>query len=133
MEEKNYDFRKRLLEVHKKNVRNENAVLQENELEIKDGFTIFVSETAGDCMITAVKDFVDFLFTSMKVSPIIKVGRYDGRGNAMVVALSSETGANLGSAASYRGYRIDTEKGAVFVHGFDERGAGQALYTSKIK
>jgi len=126
--EKNYDFRERLLEVHKKNLRDANVKLQENELEIKDGFTIFVSETAGECMITAVKDFADFLFTSMNVSAMIKVGEYDGRDNAMVVALSSETGADLGSAAAYRGYRIDTERDAVFVHGFDERGADQALY-----
>lgn len=129
MVEKNYDFRKRMLEVHKKNLRNANAMLQQNELEIKEDFTIFVTETAGDVMLTAVKDFADYLFTSMNVSSVIKVGQYDGRDNAMVVALSSDTGADLGSAAGYRGYRIDTLRECVFVHGFDERGAGQALYS----
>lgn len=129
LQEKNYDFRKRMLEVHKKNLRDMNMVLRENEVEIKNGFTIFVSEAAGDVMINAVKDFADYLLTSMNLFVMIKVGQYDGQENAIVVALSSETGAELGNAVGYRGYRIDTLSSVILVNGYDERGAAQALYS----
>ena len=128
-QENNYDFRKRMLEIHEKNIRNFSLVANDNEFEFKDGTVIFVSDTAGDVILTAARDFVDYLFTSMNISARLKCGKYSGCDNAVVIGIASETGADLGDCAEYRGYRIDTEKNAVFVHGFDERGAAQALYS----
>ncbi len=127
--EQNYEFRKRMLEVHKKNLRDDKAVLSENEMAIQDGFTIFVSENAGDVILTAARDLVDYLFTSMKLSARVKAGKYEGQENALVIALASEAGVDLGDNAVYRGYRIDTKEHAVFIYGFDERGAAQAVYS----
>ena len=127
--EQNYDFRKRMLEIHKKNLRDVKLSLQENEFLIKDGFIIFVAEDAGDVILTAARDLVDYLFLSMNISAMVKAGKYDGQENAMVIALALDAGVDLGNAASYRGYRIDTKEHVIFVYGFDERGAAQAIYS----
>ena len=127
--EKNYEFRKRMLEIHRKNIRDLSIAKSSDEFEIKDGFSIFVSENAGDVIITAARDFIDYLFTSMNISAILKKGECDRADNAMVIALAEETGADLGDCAQYRGYRIDTTETAVYINGYDERGAAQALYS----
>ena len=66
-EEKRYDFKKELLEIHKSGLRNKNAAKKDNEVEISDGFQIAVFEGASAVVINAVKDFQDFLFKSMDV------------------------------------------------------------------
>lgn len=127
--EQNYDFRKRMLEIHPKKLRDVNASVRENEFQIEDNFTIFVSEHAGDVILTAARDLVDYLFISMNVSARVKEGKYEGQKNAMVITLASEADIDLGNAAAYRGYRIDTKEHAIFIYGFDERGAAQAIYS----
>ena len=123
--ENNYDFRKRMLEIHEKNIRNYSLKAKDTEFEIQDGLVIHIPETAGDVIITAAQDFVDFLFTSMNISARLTKGRFDGCDNSIVIDLCSD----LGDYAVYRGYRIDTEKEVCYVHGFDERGVAQALYS----
>lgn len=63
--EKNYDFRKRMLEVHEKNIRDYNLVPNKNEFVIEDGIYIVLPKETSDVIITAGKDFADYLFTSM--------------------------------------------------------------------
>ena len=58
--EKNYDFRKRMLQVHRKNLRDRELLPEANELEVKDGFLVILpgadqlarleSDAAGDPM-----------------------------------------------------------------------------------
>ena len=64
--ENNYDFRKRMSEVHEKNIRNKNLVLSDDEFAIKDGAKIVLPETAGEVLMTAAKDFADYLYSSLK-------------------------------------------------------------------
>lgn len=127
--EKNYDFRKRMLKIHEKNIRNYSIKAQDNEFEIEDDLTIFVSDSAGEVILTAAKDFIDYLFTSMNISARLTRSKYDCRANSIVLALSSETNADMEDCAEYRGYRIDTKKDAVIINGFDERGVSQAIYS----
>ena len=72
--EEKYDFKKRMLSVHKKNVRNMNLTPGEDEYEIKHGFCIVLGEEPSDVVLTAAKDFVDYLFTSMRVSAMLVEG-----------------------------------------------------------
>ena len=44
--ENNYDFRKRMQEVHEKNIRNNKLIPYGNELELKDGLTVFIPDYA---------------------------------------------------------------------------------------
>ena len=60
--ETNYAFRKRMMQVHKKDIRDNSLVAEVSECEIRDGAVIYVSEHAGEVILTAARDFVDFLF-----------------------------------------------------------------------
>jgi hypothetical protein len=80
--EMNYDFSKKLLQVHKngkrmspsENLRVLNRKPAEEELEIKNNFVMLIPENAGKVLLTAAKDFQDYLFTSMNVSVLLKKG-----------------------------------------------------------
>lgn len=126
--ENNYEFRKRMLEYHEKDIRNFDLTPRDDEMEICEDARIFISDNAGDVILTAARDFTEYLFNAMNTSAIVKRKEYDGKGNAIVIALSKDTGADLGKAEGYRGYRIDVEENVIYIHGYDERGAAQALY-----
>lgn len=69
--EKKYEFRKRLLEIHKKNIRNLSLKPETDEFVIKNGFEILLPENFGDVALTGARDFCDYLFVSMNVSAMI--------------------------------------------------------------
>ncbi|MBQ8323288.1 MAG: hypothetical protein IJX91_04910 [Clostridia bacterium] len=117
----NYDFKSELLQVHKKNVRKEGLVPAANEFAFTDGVKIFVREHENQVIMTAVRDFETYLFTSMNVSACVVK-------NPKEAAVTVELGRDLGKGEGYMGYRITTEKNSVKIEGHDERGAAQALY-----
>ena len=117
--EKNYDFRKRLLQIHEKDVRNNNRTVTENEYEIPDTAVIAVLGKHTDITVTAVRDFIDYLRVSMHISARME----ECAENAdITVSLAEESGVNLGKSAGYKGFRIDTEDNGIKIYGFDERG-----------
>ena len=126
--EKNYDFRKRMLNIHEKNIRDFGIKPQNNETVLSDECTIFVSENAGEVILTSSRDFTEYLFTSMNVAAMVKMGEYDGRENAVVIALAKDCSVDLGEANSYRGYKICVTEKTVYIYAYDERGAAQALF-----
>ncbi|MBQ4526458.1 MAG: hypothetical protein II998_00135 [Clostridia bacterium] len=69
--EEKYDFKKRMLSVHKSGVRDMNLTSENGEYEIKNGFSIILPKDYSDVVLTASKDFQDYLFTSMKVSAML--------------------------------------------------------------
>ena len=125
--ENNYEFRKRMLKLHEENIRKYELMPLAEELEIGDGIYISISQTAGEVILTACKDFADYLFTSMNVSAMIKRGNVPRGSKKITVALAADNGAELKSAAGYKGFRIDVAE-EVVISAFDERGAAQALY-----
>ena len=72
--QQNYDFRKAMLEIHKKDLRDISVKPGADEFEIKDGMKIVIDENASDVILTAAKDFADYLYTSMGVSVFVKKG-----------------------------------------------------------
>ena len=124
--ENNYDFRKRLQEIHEKNIRNNKLVPSGDELELVNGLTVFIPEYAGDVIITAAKDFIDYLFTSMGISAMLKYGKVAKDGD-IVLCVADKENITLTDGNGYRGYRI-TADNTVSVCGFDERGVAQALF-----
>ena len=117
----NYDFKCELLNVHKKNIRNEKLFPEDDEFIFTDGVKIFVKNFENQVVLTAVRDFEDYLFTSMNVSACIVKAPNEAR---VIV----ELGRDLGDGEGYMGYRITTEKDCIKIEGYDERGAAQALY-----
>lgn len=126
--EKSYEFRKRMLNIHEKNLRDSDASLLKNEIEIKDGCTIFIPEKESEVILTAARDLTDYLLISMNIASMVKRGQYDGRENAIVIALAKDSGVDLGYADDYRGYKVSVEEDAVYIYAHDERGAAQAIF-----
>lgn len=116
-----YQFKRDMLNVHKKDRRNFSLMPDSDELELKNGFSIVVPENAGDVTMTAAKDFADYLFTSMKVSAMIAC---TAENNYVVLSLNQD----IEDASGYMGYRIHVKDSGITIEGYDERGIAQGLY-----
>ncbi len=127
--EKNYDFRKRLLEIHEKDVRDNARTAKENEYILPDTVVIGVAGKYTDVTTTAVYDFIDYLYKSMHISARMEIGAENAD---ITVSLAEDSGVDLGEFATYKGFRIDTDANGMKVYGFDERGIGQALYYMEV-
>lgn len=127
IKEKAYDFRKRMLEVHKPNIRNFSKKCENGFLELSDGLTIHIEAAAGDVIKTAACDFIDFLDVSMNIEASISRKNMKIKKGDITIQLAENAGVDLGAAKGYKGFLIKTDdKIEIFAH--DERGAAQALY-----
>ena len=116
----NYDFKSELLVIHKPDIRDNNAVQEKDEFAFFDGIKICVENSNNLVVMTAVRDFEDYLFTSMSVSTHVKKS-----GDADFII---RLGKNLGEAEGYMGYRITVADDGILLEGHDERGIAQGLY-----
>lgn len=124
MSEKNYDFRKKLLRIHKPIELNHNNPLN-NHLVLKSSVKIFLYDWNNEVMSTAVLDFIDFLKTAFG----IKAVPTEKEENAHIkVGLSKDADVDLGDAKSYRGFMVNIDEKSAQVWGHDDRGAAQGLY-----
>lgn len=123
--EKPYEFRSRMDNVHPAGIRNYDVKLEDDEIEIKDGAVIVIPEDASVVTVTAVKDFLDYLFVSMNVSARIVRG-LENKGD-IYVGTKDDLGIDLGEANGYKGCKI-VVKDAVYVCGNEDRGIAAALY-----
>jgi len=121
--ERNYDFCKRLLEVHKKDRRDLSLTPDADEFTFESTVRILMPKDAGIVTTTAAKDFADYLFTSMNVTAYVDID--DGTDAPNTVRLAINT--DLGEASERRGHRI-TVTDMVTVEGYDENGIAQGLY-----
>ncbi len=120
--EKNYEFRKRMTDIHKPNIRDYEQKCSSMQFELKDGCVIKIPQNSNDVIITAARDLVDFLFISMGISARLcknETTHYD-------ILLSSEQ-IDLYEANGYKGYQIAIDN-KIIIHAFDDRGAAQAFY-----
>lgn len=125
--EKNYEFRKRMLIQHRSGRRDPNAIPAADEFELSDGIVIYIPEYADEVILTAARDFVDYLLISMNVSARIKKGSSRAGEKSVSIVLAENEDVNLGDYMCYRGYRIETGD-AICICAYDFRGAAQALY-----
>ena len=121
--ERNYDFCKRLLEVHKKDRRDKSLLPLDNEFCFESPTAILMPKDAGEVIITAARDFADYLFTSMNVTAYVD---YD-RGQKINGCVRLTVNKDLGEASELRGHRLTVGDG-VLAEGYDEPGIAQALY-----
>nr|MBQ4319600.1 hypothetical protein [Clostridia bacterium] len=123
VKERNYDFCRRMLEVHKKNRRNKALAPDFDEFVFKSPVRILMPEDAGEITVTAAKDFADYLFTSMNVTAYVDYDDGSDSPNTVILALNSD----LGEASERRGHRVTIAEN-VKVEGYDEAGIAQGLY-----
>ena len=124
--ENRYDFRKRMLEIHKPNIRKADRTPNDNEFVIENGVVIGLPENPGIVVETAAKDLVDYLNISMNMPSMVVKGAFPGA--KIRLTFAKDTGVDLGDVAGYMGYKIDTTDDGIDICAFDERGAAQAFY-----
>lgn len=78
--ERNYEFRDRLRTLHRKNIRDYAVKATADETEIGNGWQVIMPADYSEVVYTAVQDFQDYLFTSMKVSVMAAEDAGDCRG-----------------------------------------------------
>ena len=118
--EKNYAFRKKLLKVHKDFLRDSSEIPQEDEFTFEDGMIVSIPPDADRVIMTAARDFQDYLWTSMGVS--VRLSAKEAGEISLRIAASG-----LQQADCKMGFMIDI-KASVGVYGHDSRGIAQALY-----
>lgn len=125
--EKAYDFRKKLVTVHEKNVRDFDRLPKADQLEICDGVVIEIGNIDNIVIETAAKDFLDFLSVSMNLSArISRKGLAAGKG-IIRLALAKDENVALKEAEGYKGFFINVTEG-IEIFGYDDRGVAAALY-----
>ena len=123
--EQNYDFRKRLLQLHRPNLRDADYVPQDGTVALTDQFRIVISPSAGRVIRTAAKDFQDYLLVSMGISvPLVIADAQSDSAPVVSVRVQPENGPLSVSAS----YCIRTGPSHIEILGADERGCAQALY-----
>lgn len=128
-QEKPYDFQKKLLNPHPARRLKTEIIPSADEVALKDGFCIELSEDSGTVAWTAARDFAEYLQTVMKLSGVsLKSGLSSATAQKLKIHSLQEADASvLQDANQYRGYGIFVNDG-VDIYGYDERGIAQALY-----
>lgn len=121
-QEKRYDFKKELLNIHKKDVRDFSLIKNDEEFELKNGIAIVLPEDCDDVIMTAAGDFQDYLLKSMRISSMLTYEEISGQNITLI--LNQE----LDEASGYMGYRITVLDDGITIEGYDSRGVAQALY-----
>ena len=119
--ESRYEFKNELLEIHKKNVRNHSLFPKDNEFVISDIFFITVPRDADDVILTAARDFNDYLWTSMNISSSLS---YTADSGCIKISLNKD----IEEASGYMGYRITFYDNYITLEGYDNVGVAQGLY-----
>ncbi|MBQ6846311.1 MAG: hypothetical protein IJO61_04195 [Oscillospiraceae bacterium] len=120
-----YDFRKELLDTHRRDVRNPALKPASDEFILSDGICIVIDKNASEVILTAARDFVDYLFTSQNVSArLMKGTACDGE---IYISTKENTDLDLSDCAAYKGFCVEVSE-KITVCGFDDRGAAQGLY-----
>lgn len=127
--ERNYEFRQRLLEVHKPCRRDYARACGEGEMEIADGADIFVPSSSGRVLMRAARDMQDYLAVSMGISARVRsvgdvASALSGRRGCVAFSAAERAEPDLPDGDAPRGYRVDCGENAV-VTGRDEAGAMQ--------
>lgn len=116
-EERRFQFRQRLCQVHPADIRDDSLAATDSEFVLFDGLVISIPDDASDVIITAAKDFCDFLFTSMNIS-----ARYAKKSGGEISIVVDP------SYGSYKAFQVDVTANGILITAHDDRGAAQGLF-----
>ena len=119
MAERNYQFRERMLEVHRPGRRMDWAQKKEGQIEITPEWTIIVPAGCDPVVYNAARDLEDYFAVSMGVC----VGFFIG-GDAGAKSIVYAVDGSLESGS----YRLEVTGERVLLCGSDGRAAAQAGY-----
>lgn len=119
MTERNYQFRQRMLEVHKPGRRMPYALLKEGQIEITDQWTVYLPHREDRVLYQAGRDLVDYFAVSMDLSLRLQIGGAIPE-NAVVYEIDPALPDNR--------YRLAVQEGTVLLGGRDGKNAARAGY-----
>ncbi len=120
--EKNYEFKKRLLKIHKENLRDYSLTDRDNELALPDTVSIIIPEDSSEVILNAARDLADYLLISMNITASISRSA-----NENMFSVVLKINKDLDEYSGYMGYRISLDN-SIAIEGFDDRGIAQAVY-----
>ena len=120
MQEKHYDFRKFLDEVHRKDLRDFSLEPRSDETELTAGWSIRIPENASDFVRDAACDLADYLLKSMSIG--VRIVRDDKE-----IPRSIELALNP-SLTVKRSFRLECTAEKIVIAGADERGITMGGY-----
>ena len=115
--ERRYDFKRDLLNVHKKGLRDFSLSPAKDEFVVSDGLAVVVPKDADKVIMNAVRDFESFLFISMKTSAFVTENDGD-YAKKLVISINED----IEEASGYMGYRIIVGDSVITLEGYDNRG-----------
>lgn len=133
MSERNYEFRRRLNQVHQSDRRAAGLRPKRAETAVTAEWRIVVAASASPYLLRVAQDVQDYFLVSMGLSLLLERGEPSAvlsasSPKAIVVGTSAEL-PELGEGLSVpRSYRLVVKRDAVVVCGCDERGAAQGCY-----
>ena len=119
----NYEFKKRLLKVHKENIRNYDIISEQNEIVLENGCKIILPKESNRQILTAARDFEDYLFTSMGIAAGVYKSGEKSDENAVYLIIDESTETD---------YRIEVDE-VVRIYSKDTRGLARGLYCLEDK
>jgi len=122
IKEQRYEFKKDLLQIHKRNRRDFSLKPEENEFTVPEGLAIVLPECYDSVVETAAWDFADYMLKSMEQSAMVT------KKASEAPSLKLSYNENLGEASGYMGYRITVSENGITLEGFDSAGIAQGLY-----
>ena len=117
IKEKPYQFRERLGIVHPLKFKDIPNTFPERTFALCDGAVITLGENAGEVIITAARDFCEYLFDTMSISArIARVGEA-----TVKITVNPAYG-------KYKSFKVTVSQNGIDILAHDERGAAQALF-----
>ena len=130
MIERNYQFRERLLQVHKPDRRDLDVTPGAGQIQVDDSWEICISKHAERVIVNAAKDMQDYLGVSMGVYLPLKrckdIAEAAKEAKKLVLATVAELGEDTELDAP-KSYRLKVTDNVVII-GLDGRGAAQGWY-----
>ncbi|MBQ8302010.1 MAG: hypothetical protein IJX97_00485 [Clostridia bacterium] len=119
--EKNYDFRQRMCQPHRRIYGWRERKVSADEYAVTDGVTISV-EGCDEVALLAARDFADYLRTAFGIKAVqVKEG---GKIHAYISPIGLSKNAD-----GYMGRRITVSDSGIEIQGYDGRGIAQAFYS----
>ena len=118
--EEQYDFRKRICNMHKRIMRDRSVLPNENEFSLDKAVTVYL-ENDSDVIKIAAKDFCAYLKTAFGIKARIS----DDENSDIKARLER---GNLGLGEGYMGFKLTAQKEGITLLGYDERGIAQGFY-----
>ena len=131
--EEKFEFKKELIELHKKGIRDYSVKAEREDFVVPDAVAVVLPDDYGVVVHTAAKDFCDFMFISMESSARITTKDTDtpcvriimNKDEMAIMMVASSIPRDVRYKLCDMGYYNDAMKGYVMVAmreaGFDER------------